>query len=94
MTDLTKDRARGARAKALLEDELLQEAFQTLEASYIDAWRLTHALDAQAREKLFIAVNVIGKVRDHLRNVVQSGNLAAKEIEQMTAEAERKKRKP
>lgn len=89
---LTRDRDRGVQAKVLMESPLLVEAFATLEDGYLSAWRTTHALDTQAREKLFIAVNVLAKVKDHLRSVVANGTLAAKELEQLTAEAERKKR--
>lgn len=95
MTDEAKlrtDRDRGAKAKALLEDPLLVEAFAELDAQYMTAWRATHALDTQAREKLHLAVNVLAKVKDHLTAVAASGSLAKKELEQLTAEAERKKR--
>ncbi len=89
---LTRDRDRGDKAKALLDNPLLMEAFKYLDESYLAAWRQSPALDTQAREKLHIAVNVLAKVQDHLRAVVSSGTLAAKEIERLTAEAERKKR--
>jgi hypothetical protein len=35
--------SRGARAEALLQNELLQEAFAVLEHDYIDAWKMTPA---------------------------------------------------
>jgi predicted hotdog family 3-hydroxylacyl-ACP dehydratase len=89
---LRADRDRGARAKALLEDKLLIEAFTELDAQYMAAWRSSPALDTQAREKLHLAVNVLAKVREHLTTVAASGKLAVKELEQLTAEAERKKR--
>lgn len=83
MTDLTKletDRERGARAAALLESDLLKEAFDGLEASYILAWRTSPATDTEGREKLFLAINVIGKVRDHLSSVATNGHLATEEL--------------
>ena len=83
---------RAARAQSLLENNLLTEAFQELEDSYTAAWRNTHVDEAQAREKLFLAVNIVGKVRDHLAAVVTNGKLAAAELKQIADIAERKKR--
>jgi hypothetical protein len=71
---------RGERARQLLDDPLLQEAFVKLEADYIAAWRTTRALDNAAREKLWQAVNIIGKVRDHLGRALADGKVAKAEL--------------
>jgi len=89
---LLRDQDRAARAQSLIESDLLTEAFQTLEDSYTAAWRNTHVDEAQAREKLFLAVNIVGKVRDHLTAVLVNGKLAAAELKQIAETAERKKR--
>lgn len=89
---LSKATSRAARAEDLLKNELLAEAFQKLEATYTAAWRSTHIDDAPAREKLFIAVNLVGKIRDHLHSVVSNGKLAAAELKEMTETAARQKR--
>lgn len=95
MTDeiaLNKAQARAARAQRLLDDELLVEAFTSLEGAYTAAWRSTTIDDVSGREKLFLAINVVGKVRDHLQGVVNNGKLAAAELKQLAETAERKKR--
>ena len=89
---LQKDVTRAARASSLIGNDLLADAFQALEQSYIDFWRATKPEDEQAREKAYLAINVIGKVRDHLEIVVQNGKLAQAELNRLHAEAERKKR--
>lgn len=89
--ELSKATARAARAQALLGNELLQEAFDGLEQSYTLAWRSTNIDDVSAREKLFLAINIVGKVRDHLNTVVSNGKLAASELKQIADVAERKK---
>ncbi len=94
MTDeskLTQDAAKAARAKTLLESELLTEAFKSLEDEYTAAWRATYIDDVSAREKLFLAINIVGKVRDHLQGIVNNGTLAAAELKQIADTAERKK---
>ena len=89
---LHSDITRGARARELLQDELLSEAFKTLEDSYIGLWRQTKPDQTADREKLFIAVNQIGKLRDHLHAVVSNGAIAQAELNKLINDAERKKR--
>lgn len=95
MTDefaLQRAAAKAAHAQTLLNDELLVEAFKGLEDSYMSAWRSTLIDDVAGREKLFLAVNIVGKVRDHLTVVVNDGKLAAMELRQIAETAERGKR--
>ncbi len=95
MTDefaLNRAAAKATRAQALLDDELLAEAFKGLEESYAAAWRSTLIDDVSGREKLFLAINVVGKVRDHLTAIVANGKLAAAELRILAETAERQKR--
>jgi hypothetical protein len=95
MTDeikLDRDVARAVRAEALLADELLAEAFSGLEANYIAAWRATTIDDVDAREKLFLAINIVGKLRDHLAAILANGKLAQAELKALAELAERRKR--
>ena len=89
---LERAAAKAVRAEALLDDELLGEAFDMLEKSYIAAWRATTIDDAAGREKLFLAINIVGKVRDHLAGVVANGKLARAELKELAETAERRKR--
>ena len=86
---LNADLARRARAEALLQDEILQEAFVRLEQRYIEEWRVSQFRDTDARERLWQAVNILGKVKDHLAKILRDGKLAQREIDQL---AERRKR--
>jgi hypothetical protein len=95
MTDeiaLTKDTERAAQAQRLLDDKMLSEAFKGLEEAYMAAWRATTIDDVSGREKLFLAINVVGKVRDHLMSIVNNGKLAQAELKELAQLAERKKR--
>lgn len=81
MTDkLELAAARGQRAKALLEDELLAGAFEGLRADYLKFWEATTARDTDARERLWQAMQILGKVRTHLENIVANGTMAEHEI--------------
>ena len=75
--------SRGARAERLLADELLQEAFAGLETEYLKAWKVTAARDTDARERLWQATQVLGKVRDHLAAIAGNGRLAQRELDDL-----------
>jgi hypothetical protein len=84
--------AKAMRAQDLLGNELLSEAFKGLEDSYTSAWRATGIEDVATREKLFLAINIVGKVRDHLMSVLTNGKLAQAELNELARTAERRKR--
>lgn len=90
--DDKKQRAlsRAAQASALLNNEILNESLAELETGYTSALFLTHINDTNARERLYQAVQVVRKVKDHLNAVVANGKIVQKEIEQIT-DPERKK---
>lgn len=75
--------ARGKRAELLLKDELLVEALDKLKASYIDGWEHSGARDSDGRERVWQAVQVLGKVREHLSIVMNNGKLAQRELDDL-----------
>lgn len=86
---LIRDVEAASRAKSLLEDGLIVGAFESLEQAYIERWRVTHIDDEKGREKLFLAVNVVGKVRQHFQTIINSGTLAEKTLNDLAQQAER-----
>lgn len=84
--------SKAVHADRLMRDETLTDAFKGLEDAYTAAWRNTSIDDAAGREKLFLAINVVGKVRDHLLRIVANGRVAQAELDEITRSAERKKR--
>jgi hypothetical protein len=89
---LSQAASKANRAQNLLDNELLTEAFKALEDTYTAAWRATLVHQVDDREKLFLAINIVGKVRDHLTSVVNNGKLAAHELKELAQVAERRKR--
>jgi hypothetical protein len=75
--------ARGARAKELLESELMREVFRQIEEDYVAGWPNTSARDTDARERLWLAVQVLGVVKDHLVIVANDGKLAQAEVDRL-----------
>lgn len=82
----------GARAQDLIDNQILEGAFTGLEDAYTAAWRSTTVDQIDAREKLFLAINIVGKVRDHLNSLVANGKLAQIELKELAQTAERGKR--
>ena len=74
--------SRSNEAKQILESKLFQESMETLKKIYSEALlEKTGAKESDTREKLWIAYNVVGKVEQHLQTVIETGKLAAKQLE-------------
>lgn len=81
---------RGVRAAELLSNELLQNTFQELETTYLDAWKATKARDTDARERLWQAIQILGIVQENLKQHVRNGRLAADDLRRLSEESKRK----
>lgn len=76
---LTADMGRGARAEALLRDELLQEAFTTIDDNVVALWR--EAQTPEAREQQWRVLHALRLVKRYLESVVKDGRLAQAELD-------------
>lgn len=73
---------RGSRAQRLLDDPLLVEIFKGLEAEYTNYWRdNTPVNDTAGRERLWQAVQIVGKVWSHLQKYAADGRMAEKSLQ-------------
>lgn len=73
---LRKQMEMAAKAGQVLQNEALTSAFDELRTAYIDAWDKSPSRDTEGRERLWQAVQIIGKVRTHLETLVSDGRLA------------------
>lgn len=71
---------RGSRAKMLLEDELLQEAFEKVDAFYMDAFRNSGAEEIETRERAWTALSLLKDVRSAIEGVARDGRVAQREL--------------
>lgn len=69
-------------AKGVLDNEAFQMAFETLNTELTTAWLSSPVKDADGREKLFLMVRLLSKVKTNLESMVTSGKMA--EIERRT----------
>ena len=72
--DYRNDVNRGEHAKRLLEDPLLTEAFDTVDAKIVEDWRAV--IDPAQRDRLWLMLQLLGKLKGHLKTVVDGGTLA------------------
>ena len=85
---LPQEDARGAKAREILEEPLVAEAFSKIEAEILSAWEDSPARDVEGREKLYQMLMLTRKVKRHFESVVLTGEMARRTL----AEYARKER--
>ena len=78
---LQKELSQANKAKQLFENPLLKESFDKLRTLYSESLFNTGATETDAREKLWLAYNVVNKVEQNLLEMIDTGKLAAKQLE-------------
>lgn len=69
--------AKALRAKQLLDDELLTEVLDSIEAAAIRAWRTTGSDRQQDREVAYYSIKAAERVRNTLQGIVDNGLIEA-----------------
>ena len=69
------------RAAQLLNDPLLKQAFEDLLETYKQEIFNTNFADDNRRRSLWMAYNMVDKIRGHLQTIMESGKLASKDLE-------------
>ena len=73
--------SRSSQAKQILQNELFKESFETLKKIYSEALLdRTSVNENEAREKLWIAYQVLGKVEQQFKEILETGKLAEKQL--------------
>jgi len=70
------DTNREERAKRLLDDELLQEAFEVLKEDLMNRWSHSGSTDLEARESIWLAIRLLERIEGHIRSIVETGHMA------------------
>ena len=83
MSNLDNQVQRGQQAKRLLNDPLLKEGFEYLFEEYKKEIFNTSYNDHEQRQVLWMAYNLLDKIKGHLVTVMETGNLAASELENL-----------
>ena len=78
---LQQELSQSNKAKQLLDNPLLKDAFGNLKKLYSESLFNTGAKEKVTREMLWLAFNVVGKVEQHLAEILDTGKLASKQLE-------------
>ncbi len=78
---LQQELSQSNKAKQLLENPLFKESLDKLKKLYAESLFNTGAKETETREKLWLAYNIVGKVEQHIREILDTGKLANKQLE-------------
>jgi len=88
---LQEELTQANKAKQLFENPLLKESFDKLRSLYSESLFNTGAKETEAREKLWLAYNVVSKVEQNLLEMIDTGKLASKQLEDYRKNIKNKK---
>ena len=70
------DEQREEQAKRLLNDPLLQEAFETLRDELLARWENSTTNEVDARESIWMGLQILKRVHAHIESIVTTGEMA------------------
>ena len=81
--DKDKQIRQGKQAERLLSDPLVKQAFEDLLELYKQEIFNTKFTENEKRTYLWVAYNLVDKIRGHLQSVMASGKLTQQELDQL-----------
>jgi hypothetical protein len=78
---LDADLDRASRAKALLDNPTLQEAFALVAQAIHEAWEAAPVRDTEGQQILKLQLKLLSDVRANLERAIADGKVAAHELE-------------
>jgi hypothetical protein len=88
---LNQELSQANKAKQLFDNPLLQESFDKLRELYSNSLLNTGASENETREKLWLAYQMVGKVEQNLIEMIDTGKLASKQLEDFRNQIKNKK---
>lgn len=80
---LTRELDRGNKAKEILENELFQEAWLTVETALIQKWRECPIRDKEGQHELKLMLKLLDDVKANVVHVLESGKLAESRLQEL-----------
>jgi len=85
--DLRVEQERGSNAFSLMENELLREALDAIDAEVMEQWIDCPARDKEGKEALWQLIKTSRKFRSILTGYIESGKLATEQIKRYEKES-------
>ena len=73
--------ARAEQAEALLRNNLFNEAFEYLDAQFLDAWLQSGVADVENRERIYQLTQSLATLKGDFQSVVEDGKLAQVQLD-------------
>ena len=67
---------RERRARSLIDDPLLKEAFDMLKEDLMNRWNHSGSTDLEARESIWLAMRLLDRIHGHINSIVETGHMA------------------
>lgn len=80
---MDSDIRRGVEAERVLNEPLLKEAFEKVEAQIVASLKTSRLIDAEQDRQLILQLKALALVRSQIEQVVQTGKLAQIEKESL-----------
>lgn len=80
-TKLNQEITQANKAKLLFENPIFKNSFDQLRKLYQDSLFNTGVNENETREKLWLAYNIVSKVEQNLFEILDTGKLASKQLE-------------
>lgn len=71
---------RADRAKRILEDELIKEAFEKIESTIDYAWKNSKADDEEARHNAYLMLRLLQDFKEQFHSVITTGRVSEREL--------------
>ena len=81
---------RSEKAKLVLQEPIFLEAIIELKKLYSQSLLNTGVDEQDAREKLWLAYQIVGKVEQHFIEIMETGKLAKRQLEDFRESIEKK----
>lgn len=81
MPDLEQEVIRGHEAERIMRSPLWDEAWSVYENRLTSAWAQSGTDQTDQRERIWLALQIARKVRNHIESIMKTGQLAQKQVE-------------
>jgi hypothetical protein len=73
--------SRSEKARQILDNQVFKESIEKLKKLYTDSLFNTGVNENETREKLYLAYHIVQKVEQNIQEVLDTGKLAKKQLE-------------
>ena len=88
---LQKEVSRSEKARQILDNQVFKESIEKLKKLYTDSLFNTGVNENETREKLYLAYHIVQKVEQNIQEVLDTGKLARKQLEDYRNEIKNQK---